>query len=90
MRDAILRALYGAKSTLTLVTLEDLLGGRARINVPTVTDGTNWTYRAPKTTDELLKEGDTTQRLAESGSRDRADLARVEVRPLTRRGGESP
>ncbi len=65
VRDAILRALYGAKSTLTLITLEDLLGGRARVNDPTVTDGTNWTYRAPRTTDELASDGDTTQRLAD-------------------------
>ncbi|HVT06480.1 MAG TPA: 4-alpha-glucanotransferase [Polyangia bacterium] len=65
VRDAILRALYGSKSTLTLVTLEDLMGGRGRINDPTVTDGSNWTYRAPRTTEELEKDGDTTQRLAD-------------------------
>jgi len=65
VRDAVLRALYGAKSTLTLVTLEDLLGGRARINDPTAADGTNWTYRAPKTTDELANDTEMNQRLAD-------------------------
>jgi isoamylase len=65
VRDAVLRALYGARSTLTLAMFEDLLGGRGRINDPTKNDGTNWTYRAPKTIEELDKDQETTRRLAE-------------------------
>jgi 4-alpha-glucanotransferase len=62
-RDALLRALYAAPSTLTLVTLEDLLGGRGRINDPGTAAG-NWTYRAPATIDELAADEETTGRLA--------------------------
>jgi len=62
-RDALLRALYAAPSTLTLVTLEDLLGGRGRINDPNTPEG-NWTYRAPATIDELAADEELTARLA--------------------------
>ncbi|HXU64506.1 MAG TPA: 4-alpha-glucanotransferase, partial [Polyangia bacterium] len=64
VRDAVLRALYGSKSTLTLVTLEDLLGGKARINDPSASAGSNWTYRSPKTIEELSRD-DTTKWLAQ-------------------------
>src|SRR4029079_3846701 len=57
--DALLRALYAAPSTLTLVPLEDLLGGRGRINDPGTAAG-NWTYRAPATIDELAADEETT------------------------------
>ena len=62
-RDALLRALYAAPSTLTLVTLEDLLGGRGRINDPGKGAG-NWTYRAPATIDELAADEELATRLA--------------------------
>jgi 4-alpha-glucanotransferase len=64
VRDAILRALYGARSTVTLVMFEDLLGGRGRINDPGKNEGTNWTYRASKTIEELEQDQEATQRLA--------------------------
>jgi 4-alpha-glucanotransferase len=64
IRDAILRALYGSRSTLTLVPLEDLLGGKARVNDPSASEG-NWTYRVRQTVDDLSKDGDTTKRLAD-------------------------
>ena len=54
---------YAAPSTLTLVTLEDLLGGRGRINDPGTPDN-NWTYRAPATIDELGADEELTARLA--------------------------
>jgi 4-alpha-glucanotransferase len=63
VRDALLRAVYAAPSTLTLVTLEDLLGGRGRINDPGTPEG-NWTYRAPATIDELAADEELTARLA--------------------------
>ncbi len=70
-----MRALYGAHSTLALILFEDLLGGRARINEPGKVDATNWTYRAPKTIDELLADEETTHRLAEIVHRGRAIAA---------------
>jgi isoamylase len=63
-RDALLRVLYASPSTLTLVPLEDLLGGRGRINDPGRADAKNWTYRAPKTLDELGADEETVKRLA--------------------------
>jgi glycogen operon protein len=62
-RDALLRALYAAPSTLTLVPLEDLLGGRARINDP-ARPGGNWTYRMPATIDQLARDEELSARLA--------------------------
>jgi 4-alpha-glucanotransferase len=62
-RDALLRALYAAPSTLTLVTLEDLRGGRARINDPDAVEG-NWTYRMPVPIDELAADDELTARLS--------------------------
>jgi glycogen operon protein len=62
-RDALLRALYAAPSTLTLVTLEDLLGGRAHINDPNATGG-NWTYRMPMPIDQLASDEDLITRLS--------------------------
>ncbi|HXJ24028.1 MAG TPA: 4-alpha-glucanotransferase [Polyangia bacterium] len=76
VRDAILRALYGASSTLTLTMFEDLLGGFGRINDPGKNDGTNWTYRAPKTVDELDKDQEMTRRLAELSAETGRTVAR--------------
>jgi glycogen operon protein len=64
VRDGILRAVYGAPSTLALVPLEDLWGGRARINDPADPHAANWTYRSPKTIDELAADEELTARLA--------------------------
>jgi 4-alpha-glucanotransferase len=48
---------------LTLVTLEDLLGGRAHINDPNATGG-NWTYRMPMPIDQLASDEDLIARLS--------------------------
>jgi 4-alpha-glucanotransferase len=64
VRDALLRLLYAAPSTLTLLPFEDLVGGRGRINDPGQSSGKNWTYRAAKTIDELVADEATTGRLA--------------------------
>jgi isoamylase len=63
VRDTILRAIYASPSTLTLVTFQDALGLRDRINVPgTVGDG-NWTYRMDRDVDALARDRETTDRL---------------------------
>jgi 4-alpha-glucanotransferase len=64
VRDGILRAVYGAPSTLALIPFEDLWGGRARINDPAAPGAGNWTYRAAKTIDELGADEESTVRLA--------------------------
>jgi glycogen operon protein len=64
IRVRVLETLYAAPSTLTLVLFEDVLGTRERINVPGTVSVTNWSYRTSKTTDELLADKATTERLA--------------------------
>jgi 4-alpha-glucanotransferase len=54
VRHALLTGLYGAPSRLTILPFIDAYGGRERINVPSTVQDTNWTYRVPWTTDELL------------------------------------
>jgi len=75
-RDLFLRAIYDAPSTLALVTLQDALGTRDRINTPGTVDSANWGYRMAMTVDELAADGATTERLAQ--------LARVAGRGLAR------
>jgi 4-alpha-glucanotransferase len=49
----LLRLLLGSASELTLVLPQEILGEHARINTPgTVGDG-NWTYRLPRTLEDL-------------------------------------
>lgn len=54
---ALLDGLYAAASRLLVLPFIDAYGGRERINVPSTVDDTNWVYRIPWTTDELLGEG---------------------------------
>jgi 4-alpha-glucanotransferase len=50
---ALLKLLFTAKSELTLVLVNELLGDKSRINVPgTVTDS-NWSWRLPRPVEEL-------------------------------------
>ncbi len=67
-RDVLLRAIYSAPSTLALVTFQDAFGNRERINHPGKADPANWTYRAPRTVDELLADRENTERLARLAS----------------------
>jgi isoamylase len=64
VRDKILRALYAAPSTLALIPFQDAFGSRERINVPGAVGANNWNVRLPKSTEELLADEGTTQRLA--------------------------
>jgi glycogen operon protein len=64
VRDLFLRVVYSAPSTLALVTLQDALGTRERINVPGKADAANWRYRSARSVEELLADAETTERLA--------------------------
>jgi 4-alpha-glucanotransferase len=57
VRDALLRVLYAAPSELAIVPFEDALGGRAQINHPGEQDDSNWSYRMPRTVEELEADG---------------------------------
>jgi glycogen operon protein len=65
-RDLLLKVIYEAPSALALVTFQDALGTRDRINVPGTVDAKNWTYRASRseTVEALLADRATTERLA--------------------------
>lgn len=56
VHDALLRALYGAGSELTLLPIQDLWGIHDRINVPGVVGGQNWSWRIPMTLEELRRD----------------------------------
>ena len=50
---ALLRLICGARSELVLLLIQDLLGTRARINVPGTVKPSNWTYRLPKPIEQM-------------------------------------
>lgn len=56
VHDALLRALYGAGSELTLLPIQDLWGIHDRINVPGVVGGMNWSWRIPMNLEDLRKD----------------------------------
>lgn len=61
---ALLKLLFSARSELTLVLVNELLGDKSRINMPgTVNDG-NWTWRLPRPIEELRKDPKLTERFA--------------------------
>ena len=64
LRDAILRTIYGARSTLALVPFQDAFGARDRINVPGTVTPANWAYRMPTTVEDLERDQETVERLA--------------------------
>jgi 4-alpha-glucanotransferase len=53
IRDALLRALFGARSDFVIVPFQDLFGWRDRVNVPAVVNDENWTWRLPWPIDDL-------------------------------------
>jgi 4-alpha-glucanotransferase len=67
-RDAILRAVYQAPSTLALVMFQDAMGARERINVPGTVAETNWSYRMPMTIEDLATDTGTSARLRQLAS----------------------
>jgi 4-alpha-glucanotransferase len=59
----LLCTLFASGSELTLVLPQEILGERARINTPgTVGDG-NWTYRLPRTVEELAADPEVASRM---------------------------
>jgi 4-alpha-glucanotransferase len=50
---ALLDGLYGARSGLTVLPMQDAYGGTERVNVPATVASTNWSYRLPWTVTEL-------------------------------------
>lgn len=67
VHDALLDALYGAGSELTLLPLQDVLGWSDRVNVPGVTSSDNWSFRLPSTIDGLRHDGAVAHRLRVAG-----------------------
>lgn len=50
---ALLKLLFSARSELTLVLVNELLGDKARINTPGTVNEENWTWRLPRPIEEL-------------------------------------
>jgi 4-alpha-glucanotransferase len=63
VHDALLDALYGAGSELTLLPIQDLWGVKDRINVPGIVGQQNWSWRMPMTLDELRRDARIAQRM---------------------------
>ncbi len=63
VHDALLDALYGAGSELTLLPIQDLWGIKDRINVPGVVGAHNWSWRLPMTLDELRRDEHIARRM---------------------------
>ena len=64
VRDALLRALFEARSRLILLPVQDVFGWTDRINTPAVVDDVNWTWRLPWPVEELAREDVATDRAA--------------------------
>jgi 4-alpha-glucanotransferase len=64
VRDALLRVIYAAPSTLCLVPFPDLMGTKDRVNAPGTVGAANWTMRAERSIAELLADEAGTTRLA--------------------------
>ena len=56
VRDALLRAIFDARSGLALLPFQDIFGWRDRINTPAVVNDRNWTWRLPWPVDDLIAE----------------------------------
>ncbi len=65
VRDALLKAVYAAPSTLAIVPFQDAMGSRERINLPGTLSDDNWSYRMAMDIDTLTSDEATAQRLAE-------------------------
>lgn len=53
---ALLDLLNGSGSDLVLFLIQDLLGGKERINTPATMGPHNWSYRLPKTVEEMRQD----------------------------------
>ncbi len=64
VRDALLGVVFGARSDLLLVPVQDIFGWCDRINVPAVVSEENWSWRMPWPADRLVTEPDAVERAA--------------------------
>jgi 4-alpha-glucanotransferase len=53
---ALFELLFGARSDLTLVLAQELLGDKSRINLPGTVSADNWTWRLPRPIEELRED----------------------------------
>jgi 4-alpha-glucanotransferase len=53
---ALLKLLFSARSELTLVLVNELLGDKSRINTPGTVNEQNWTWRLPRPIEELRED----------------------------------
>jgi 4-alpha-glucanotransferase len=63
IRDALLRLQYASPSGLVLVTFQDAMGTRERINQPGTVAEENWSYRIPASVKDLAADQGNTERL---------------------------
>ena len=61
---ALLSLLFSARSELTLVLVNELLGDKSRINTPGTVNDTNWTWRLPRPIEELRDDAKLAERFA--------------------------
>jgi 4-alpha-glucanotransferase len=52
-RDALLEALFSARSELVILPMQDIFGWRERINRPASVEDSNWTWRLPWPVEDL-------------------------------------
>ncbi len=56
VRDALLRALFRARSRWLLLPIQDVFGWTDRVNTPAVVDEVNWTWRLPWPVEDFARE----------------------------------
>lgn len=61
---ALLKLLFSARSELTLVLVNELLGDKTRINMPGTVNDQNWTWRLPRPLEELREDPKLATRFA--------------------------
>lgn len=61
---ALLKLLFSARSELTLVLVNELLGDKTRINTPGTVNDQNWTWRLPRPIEELREDPKLAERFA--------------------------
>lgn len=60
---ALVRLLFSARSALTLLLAQEVLGDKSRINLPGTVSAQNWTWRLPRPIEDLLDDPAVTTRL---------------------------
>lgn len=61
---ALIRLLFSARSHLTLLLAQEVLGDKSRINLPGHVGPENWTWRLPRPLEELMEDPQVNARLA--------------------------